>query len=72
MSALKTEGEGPTREQASLLRMVYGAQAAQVVYVAAKLALADLLASWDAGQFRTSEGSKHRRTYLTTSTPGCG
>jgi hypothetical protein len=45
MSALKTEGEGPTREQASLLRMVYGAQAAQVIYVAAKFALADLLAS---------------------------
>jgi SAM-dependent methyltransferase len=41
----KTEGEGPTGEQANLLRLVYGAQAAQVIYVAAKLGLADLIAS---------------------------
>ena len=32
-----------TPTQAALLRMTYGAQAAQVIYVAAKLGLADLL-----------------------------
>ena len=31
MKVSKTEGEGPTGEQANLLRLVYGAQAAQVI-----------------------------------------
>lgn len=39
MTGSNIEGGGPTTEHASLLRMVYGAQAAQVIYVAAKLAV---------------------------------
>ncbi|MEO8752725.1 MAG: methyltransferase [Casimicrobiaceae bacterium] len=45
MSAAGTDGAGPSKEQESLLRMVYGAQGAQVIYVAAKLGLADCIAS---------------------------
>jgi len=55
MSGSNVEREGPTREQASLLRIVYGAQAAQIIYVAAKLAIADFLAS---GKQRSSELAK--------------
>jgi O-methyltransferase domain len=49
MSPSSTEGAGPTSEQANLLRIVYGAHAAQIVYVAAKLALADLIAAGTEG-----------------------
>jgi hypothetical protein len=49
MSGSNIEGEGPTSEQANLLRMVYGAQAAQIIYVAAKVAVADLFASGTQG-----------------------
>jgi O-methyltransferase domain/Dimerisation domain len=37
---------GVTDPQVALLRLAYGAQAAQVVYLAAKLGLADLLKDW--------------------------
>jgi hypothetical protein len=39
------EGEALAGQHATLLRMVYGAQAAQIIYVAAKVEIADLLAS---------------------------
>ena len=45
MSKPSAEGEVLAGQHADLLRMVYGAQAAQIIYVAAKLEVADLLAS---------------------------
>src|SRR6266498_4047788 len=44
MSKPSAEGEVLAGQHADLLRMVYGAQAAQIIYVAAKLEVADLLA----------------------------
>jgi len=43
MSEPSVSREVLTADQATLLRMVYGAQTAQVIYVAAKLGVADAL-----------------------------
>ncbi len=45
MSQPSVPHESLTAEQVTLLRMVYGAQTAQVIYVAAKLGIADILTS---------------------------
>jgi hypothetical protein len=44
MSEQSVPREGLTTQQAALVRMVYGAQTTQVVYVAARLGIADILA----------------------------
>src|ERR1041385_4761982 len=45
MSQPADEAEALARQHAILLRMVYGAQVAQILYVATKLELVELLAS---------------------------